>query len=238
MPPSAVSSEHIRGKQRRRRKAILHAALRAFRDRGYHATTLEDIARRLDVRKTALYYYFPDKESILYECHRQSLTELERILAEARTLATPGERLRHVIREHVCVMTDTLEGSPLAFEVTAFSPERQAEIIAARDRYERQVRRFVAQGVRCGAFRDVDAKMTVFAILGAINWIARWYRPEGALQAAGLGEHFADHLLGGIRRNGARTRRVDVRARTSRRSATARGKSRRIERATGQGRKR
>ena len=57
MPPSAVSSEHIRGKQRRRREAILHAALRAFRDRGYHATTLEDIARRLDVRKTALYYW-------------------------------------------------------------------------------------------------------------------------------------------------------------------------------------
>jgi AcrR family transcriptional regulator len=132
VPPSAASSEHVRGKQRRRREAILHAALRAFRDRGYHATTLEDIARRLDVRKTALYYYFPDKESILYECHRQSLTELERILAEARALATPGERLRHVIREHVRVMTGTLEGSPLAFEVTAFSPERQAEIIAAR----------------------------------------------------------------------------------------------------------
>jgi AcrR family transcriptional regulator len=113
VPPSAASSEHVRGKQRRRREAILHAALRAFRDRGYHATTLEDIARRLDVRKTALYYYFPDKESILYECHRQSLTELERILAEARALATPGERLRHVIREHVRVMTDTLEGSPL-----------------------------------------------------------------------------------------------------------------------------
>ncbi|HET9252002.1 MAG TPA: TetR/AcrR family transcriptional regulator [Candidatus Eisenbacteria bacterium] len=193
-------SEHVARKRTRRREAILHAALRAFRERGYHATTLEDIARRLDVRKTSLYYYFPDKESILYQCHRQSLLELNRILTEARSLATPRERLRHVIQEHVRVMTDTLEGSPLAFEVTAFSEERQAEIIAARDRYEREVRRFVEQGVQDGAFRSVDAKMTVFAILGAINWIARWYRPEGSLQAASLGEHFADHLLDGIRR--------------------------------------
>jgi AcrR family transcriptional regulator len=198
--PPPVPSEHVRGKRRRRREAILHAALRAFHDRGYHATTLEDIARRLGVRKTALYYYYPDKESILYECHRQSLLELERIVAEARTLAAPGDRLRHVIREHVRVMTDTLEGSPLAFEVTAFSKERQAEIIAARDRYEHEVRRFVAAGIRRGVFREVDAKMTVFAILGAINWIARWYRPEGSLRAARLGEHFADHLLDGIRR--------------------------------------
>ena len=226
MNPPAVGSEHVRGKRERRREAILHAALRAFRDRGYHATTLEDIARHLDVRKTALYYYFPDKESILYECHRQSLLELERILAEARALTTPRERLRHVIREHVRVMTDTLEGSPLAFEVTAFTPERQAEIIRARDRYEGEVRRFVMQGIRRGAFRDVDAKIAVFAILGAINWIARWYRPEGSLQAARLGEHFAEHLLEGIRRSGARTGAVPRRSRNDRRGPAAQAAAR------------
>jgi AcrR family transcriptional regulator len=199
---TAVPSPRIRAKRERRREEILRAALRAFRERGYHQTTLDDIARRLDVRKSALYYYFADKESILYECHRESLAELDRIVAEARTLATPRERLRHVIREHVRVMTDTLEGSPLAFEVTAFAPERQAEIIAARDRYEREVRRMVEQGKRSGAFRRVDAKVATFAIFGAINWIARWYRPEGALQAATLGAQFADHLLDGLRAAG------------------------------------
>ena len=237
MNPPTASSEHVRGKRERRREAILHAALRAFRDRGYHATTLEDIARRLDVRKTALYYYFPDKESILYECHRQSLVELDRILTEARALATPGEQLRHVIREHVRVMTDTLEGSPLAFEITSFSSERQAEIIAARDRYEREVRLFVAQGIRHGSFREVDAKTTVFAILGAINWIARWYRPEGSLQAAGLGEHFADHLLDGIRRNGARNALAKRRSRNRSPSSSKQGGGR-IGRTSTNGRQR
>jgi AcrR family transcriptional regulator len=200
MPETAtiVRSPRVRAKRERRRGEILHAALRAFRDRGYHATTLDDIARHLGVRKTALYYYFPDKESILYRCHRESLGELDRILAEARRLPTPRERLRHVIREHVRVMTDTLEGSPLAFEVGAFSARRQAGIIAARDRYERGLRRILGQGIRSGAFRRVDAKVAVFAILGAINWIARWYRPEGSLHAEELGAQFADHLLRGL----------------------------------------
>lgn len=201
MPPAlaiAVQSPRIRAKRERRREEILRAALRAFRERGYHQTTLDDIATQLDVRKSALYHYFPDKEAILYECHRESLGELERIMAETRALATPRERLRHVIREHVRVMTNTLEGSPLAFEVTALSPRRQEVVIAARDQYEREVRRIVEQGIRNGDFRRVDAKVAAFAMLGAINWIARWYRPEGPLQAGTLGAQFADHLLDGL----------------------------------------
>jgi AcrR family transcriptional regulator len=191
-------SPRVRAKRERRREEILHAALRAFRRSGYHRTTLDDIARRLGVRKTALYHYFPDKEAILYECHRESLAELDRIVAETRRLGTPRERLRHVIREHVRVMTDTLEGSPLAFEVTAFSKEPREEIIAARDRYERELRRILQSGIRAGAFRKTDVKVAAFAVLGAINWIARWYRPEGSLQAAELGDHFADLFLGGL----------------------------------------
>jgi AcrR family transcriptional regulator len=196
-------SPRVRAKRERRRTEILRAALRAFRERGYHQTTLENIADRLDVRKSALYHYFPDKESILYECHRESLGELGRIVSEARDLPTPRERLRHVIREHVRVMTDTLEGSPLAFEVTALSPARQDEVIAARDRYEREVRRLVEQGIREKDFRRVDAKVAAFAMLGAINWIARWYRPEGTLQADSLGAQFADHMLDGLGTTGA-----------------------------------
>jgi AcrR family transcriptional regulator len=193
-----VRSPRVMEKRERRRGEILHAALRAFRDQGYHATTLDDIADALGVRKAGLYYYFPDKESILYACHRESLAELERILEGAKQLQTPAERLAHVIRAHVRVMTDTLEGSPLAFEVTALSPERQKEVIAGRDRYERALRRMLKDGVASGDFRAVNPKTAVFAILGAINWIARWYRPDGALRPEELGADFADQLLGGL----------------------------------------
>jgi len=200
--PAAPQSLRVQAKHQRRRDQVLHAALLAFRDRGYHDTTLDHIATRLGVRKTALYHYFPDKEAILYACHQESLAELARILAEAKKLKTAAEQLRHVVKEHVRVMVETLEGSPLAFEVAAMSPARQREVIAARDRYEHALRRMIERGMKERSFRKVDSKIAVFAILGAINWIARWYRPEGRLQAPELGTQFADHLVGGLARIG------------------------------------
>lgn len=192
-------SSHVREKRRRRRQEILHAALRAFRDKGYYATTLEDIAEHLGVRKTALYHYFPDKESILYACHRESLAEVESFMKRAQQEHSgAAERLAFIIREHVRVMTETLEASPLAFEVSALASDRQAEIITARDRYERGLRRIIDQGVQEGVFRPVDSKIAVFAILGAINWIARWYRPEGSIPSPKLGVEFANYLVGGL----------------------------------------
>lgn len=193
-----TGSPRVREKRRRRRAEILHAALRAFREKGFHATTLDDIALHVGVQKTALYHYFPDKQTILHECHREASAELERIVREAGTLKTAREQLAYVIREHVRVMTETLEGSPLAFEVTAFSPERQIELMAARDAYERAVRRIIDRGIRNGEFRKMDSKVAVFVILGAINWIARWYHPEGVLHAVELGEQYAAHLVRGI----------------------------------------
>jgi AcrR family transcriptional regulator len=188
----------VRAKRERRRKEILRAALRAFREHGYHATTLDDIATQLGIRKTALYHYFADKEAILYACHRESLAEIERLMEHAASLGTASEQLRYVIKEHVRVMTDALEGVPLAVEVPALAPERQAEILAARDRYERGLRRIIERGIKDGEFRPADAKIAVFAILGAINWIARWYRPEGTLDASALGTQYADYLVGGL----------------------------------------
>lgn len=193
------SSEHVQRKHEKRRAEILHAALAAFREQGFHATSLDDIAVRVGIRKTALYHYFADKDALLYECHRESLAELERIIgASAECCSGPVERLRYLLREHVRIMTDTLEGSPLAFEVPALSTKRRAQIVAGRDRYERLLRELVAAGMDAGAFRPVDPKVVVFAMLGSINWIARWYRPDGHMKADELGSQFADYLIGGL----------------------------------------
>lgn len=197
--PQATMSARVAENRRRRRGQVLQAALRAFRDKGYHGTTLEDIAARLGVRNTALYHYFPDKESILFACHQESLAEVERILATARAEHTgPRDRLMHVVREHVRVMIETLEGAPLGFEVAVLSPPRQAEVIAARDRYEQGVRALVHEGCRQRVFRPVDPKVATFAIMGAINWIARWYHHDGAIDSDQLGSAFAEYLVGGL----------------------------------------
>ena len=201
---STEASPHVREKRARRRAEILHAALATTREKGYHGTTLEDIAERLGVRKTALYHYFADKDSILYACHQESLAELDRMIAESVECCTSApDRLAYLIREHVRVMTEELEGSPLASEVSSLSDERRAEVIAGRDRYEHVLRDIVAAGVATGEFREVDPKIAVFAILGAINWIAHWYRPEGPAHAPELGAQFADYLLGGLKAEAA-----------------------------------
>ena len=197
--PYATSSPRVLEKRQRRREEILHAAMQSFRAKGYHHTTLDDIAQHLSIRKTALYHYFPDKEAILYECHRMSLAEVERLVDEARSqFPRARDQLHYIIREHVRVMIDTLQGSPSAFEVSSLLPVHQRAIIDGRDRYERGLRLVIQAGIARGEFRAVDPKTAVFAILGAINWIARWYQPDGALQASDLGAQFAEHLVGGL----------------------------------------
>ena len=196
---TATPSPHVRRKRERRRAEILHAALETVRKKGYHATTLDDIAEGLGIRKTALYHYFPDKDAILYACHRESLAELDRLIEDsAACCASNRERLAFLIREHVRVMTEKLEGSPLAFEVSALSPERRADVIAGRDRYEHVLRDVVAAGIERGEFRAVDPKIAVFAILGAINWVARWYDPDRGVRGPDLGDQFAELLLQGL----------------------------------------
>ncbi len=192
-------SAHVREKRERKRAEILQAALLTFRAKGYRNATLDDIAERLGMRKTALYHYFPDKQAILHECHRESLAELTRIMREAKAQPTAAAQLAHVIREHVRMMTDTLALSPLAFEITALPSAGEELAIAGRDRYERQLRQIIERGMRDGEFRPGDAKLATFVVLGAVNWIARWYKPEGSLQAADLGDEFVARLLDGLR---------------------------------------
>jgi hypothetical protein len=95
-------------------------------------------------------------------------------------------------------MTDSVEGSPLAFEVPALSPPLQSQVVHARDRYERGLRDIIAEGMQRGEIRAVDPKIAVFVLLGALNWIARWYKPQGTIDSTDLGKQFADQLLGGL----------------------------------------
>ena len=195
----STSSPHVERKRRRRRDEILHSALRAFREHGYHGTTLEQIAGRLGLRKSALYHYFADKEAILYECHRRSLRELEQAVDDALAdYESAEDRLGHIVRAHVRVMTETLQGSSLAFEVSALSPTHRTKVVEARDRYERRVREVIMDGMRRGEFRTIDPKIGAFGILGAINWIAHWYDPDGSLPPPELAARFVDHLVGGL----------------------------------------
>ncbi|MBK8207285.1 MAG: TetR family transcriptional regulator [Planctomycetes bacterium] len=196
------AAERRQKKTELKREAILRSAAAAFRRKGYHGTSMEDISEALLMTKGSLYYYFKDKEEILFACHDFSL---DRVLEKMREVfaAQKGEaaatRLAALIQGFVDVMIDDLQGSALALDFTALKEELLAKIIAKRDQFERGMRQVIQEGLKNGEFRKVEPKLASLAILGAINWIGKWYRPDGSFKAADIGRMYSELFVEGLR---------------------------------------
>jgi AcrR family transcriptional regulator len=195
------ASERRQKKTELKREAILRSAAAAFRSKGYHGTSMEDISEQLLMTKGSLYYYFKDKEEILFACHDFSLDrvlERTREVLEEQKGAPAAEKLSALIDALVHVMIDDLQGSALALDFQALRDEPLAWIVGKRDQFERAMRAVISTGVKSGEFRNVDAKLASFAILGAINWISKWYRADGAFSAADIGRMYSDLFVKGL----------------------------------------
>jgi TetR/AcrR family transcriptional regulator, cholesterol catabolism regulator len=179
---------------------ILKSAAIAFRRLGYHGATVEQIAATVAMKKGNLYYYFKNKEDILFACHQYSLDRLLTMLNDIeQSGAAPDEKLRRLIVSFVHTILDELHGTALFLDLEAMSPEHRAQVIERRDAFDRGMRRIIQGGVESGVFGGVDAKLMAFAILGAVNWIPRWYSPEGPLTSQHIADRFADFLTRGLR---------------------------------------
>ena len=181
------------------RQTVLRAAAQVFRRRGFAATGMRDIAVAADLSAGNLYYYFTSKHELLFFCQDHSL---DRMLATCRAVgssdAAAGERLGRVIRAHVGCMLDELDGAAAHTEVESLPPRLRSRIVAKRDRYEATVRRIVEEGVRSRAFAPCDPTLVTRALLGALNWTARWYRPDGEQPPAAIADAFATYLVRGL----------------------------------------
>ena len=181
------------------RQTILRAAARVFRRRGFADTGMRDIAEEADLSPGNLYYYFASKQELLFFCQDHSL---DRMLATCGAVARSGggaaERLARVIRAQVACMLDELDGAAAHTEVEALPRALRARIVAKRDRYEAAVRRIVADGVHSGAFVPCEPALVTRALLGAVNWTARWYRPDGGQPAAVIADAYAAYLVRGL----------------------------------------
>ena len=180
---------------------ILKAAAAAFRKLGYHGATVEEIAAALHMKKGNLYYYFRNKEEILFACHQYSLDRLLAILDDIeRTGVSPDQKLRRLINAFVHTILDELHGTAHGLDLEALSPAHLRTVIVRRDRFDKGMREVLKEGIRSGAFVYADAKLLSFAILGAVNWIPRWYSPDGPSTSEEIADKFADYLIGGLRR--------------------------------------
>jgi AcrR family transcriptional regulator len=211
---TGVSSDQARPVTRRRRPRaprgadtaartridILKSAANAFRRLGYRGATVESIAAALHMKKGNLYYYFKNKEEILFACHQYSLDRLLQLQEQVQESgAPPAEKLRTLIVSFVHTILDELHGTALILQLDALSPAHLKAIIAQRDRFDQGIRQVLEEGIADGSFAPRDVKLLSFALLGAVNWIPRWFNPSGPATSTEIADRFADYLIAGLR---------------------------------------
>jgi AcrR family transcriptional regulator len=190
------------------RQEILRTAARLFQQRGYDATSMNDVAAALRLSKGGLYHHFQSKDEILFEImdHAMEITQ-ERVLNPVRTMSDPAERLRALIRLHIEVVL-----SPRDREITVMLHENHPLPPALRKRINARKKDYIhfVESLMAEVQHDarkksqhhtkgkVSPRAAAFALLGMINWIYQWYKPEGELQAQNLIPQFTDLIFGGI----------------------------------------
>jgi len=187
------------------REEILAAAAQIFREKGYHATSMQDIAEAVNLQKGSLYHHIRSKEEILASLLDHALDLL--ILSMQEVMASPQpveEKLRAAMRmyaDNIAVHSDL--AAVLLLEYRNLSPRLRARHMGRRDRFEALWRELIRQGIQQGVFRASDEKLVALAILGVQNWMLTWYRAEGPLSAVELASRFADLFLNGLLTEGA-----------------------------------
>jgi AcrR family transcriptional regulator len=185
-----------------RRQAIEDAASDLFRERGYAATSIRDIARALSVQGASLYAHVTSKEDVLWAIVDRAASRFEAAADEAerdaaaRRPGDPAEAIAALVRAHVTVLTsDVDEAGVFVHEWRALGSERRATILQRRDAYEGRFRRHIADGIAVGAFVMTDPAVAASTLLSALNGVATWYDPEGRLPAERVGDHLVELSL-------------------------------------------
>ena len=179
----------------------MDAAVQLFSEYGYSGTTMRDIAKAVGLLPGSLYTHIDSKETLLFEVVEsgiQKFLEIEK-LVEAST-ETADKRLRTAIKAHIAVVAVDRERMLIVFHQWRFLREPNRErAIEMRRRYAQTFVNIVKKGVSEGVFRsNIDPQITVFAILGALNWTPEWYRPDGPISPEEVGERIADGLIAGL----------------------------------------
>src|SRR6266404_4226416 len=195
-PPVAVDSPWRASRERLRdravkREAVIRAAAREFNRKGYHNTSLDDIAARLEVTKPTVYYYVTSKEQLLFQCFVAGVEQIRAAFRDVRHLEVPArERLNAVLRHYGEAVASEFGWCMVRAEDQDLSPAMSRHIKALKSEIDHGIRRLIREGVQDGSIQPCDPKMTAFALAGALNWIAHWYREDQSLTGAQIAAAF------------------------------------------------
>jgi TetR/AcrR family transcriptional regulator, cholesterol catabolism regulator len=185
------------------RQEILRTAARLFQQQGYDGTSMNDVAAALKLSKGGLYHHFQSKDEILFNLmsHAMDITE-EQVIAPVKSIANPEDRLRALIRRHIGVVLSERdrEITVMLHENHPLTPALRKRINARKKDYVHFVENLIAevQTARGGpSKRTVTPRAAAFALLGMINWIYQWYRPDGSLQEESLVQQYTEIFFQG-----------------------------------------
>jgi AcrR family transcriptional regulator len=180
--------------------SLLDVAVAVFNERGYEATSMEEVAARLGVTKSAIYHHVPGKGELLRLALDRALDALFAVTGEPAATSGPAiDRLEHVVRGSVRVLVAELPFVTLLLRVRGNTDVERAAL-ARRREFDRIVSDLVAEAEREGGVRpDVDPVVTARLLFGTVNSLAEWYRPGGALSADDLADALVATTFGGLR---------------------------------------
>jgi AcrR family transcriptional regulator len=179
---------------------IYRAAARIFASKGYHATSIHEIAEAVHLTKAGLYYYIKGKQDLLFRIMEFALDALEReVVAVARAEADLATRLQRTVERHaLLILQGRDELTILVNELEGLTPEQQSTIRARQLAYVHFIRDTLLALRREGRLNDLDATAGAFAIVGMVLWLSRWFRPDGRLDQGDVIEQLARLALHGV----------------------------------------
>ncbi|HEV2009733.1 MAG TPA: TetR/AcrR family transcriptional regulator [Candidatus Limnocylindria bacterium] len=201
-PLSGVGADHRLGRRRKtraaaREKAIRAAALRIFRQKGYHAASMQDIADAVGLYKGSLYYYVSSKEELLVQLFEGRAEQvLREIDAAASGSGIARERLRAMVRAYVIGVLRNLDSVHVYLrEEQALPPPALRQVHRQQHDMRDHFERVIVEGMREGDFVRSDPKLAALALLGMCTWVHRWYRPRGRLGEAAIADDLAERAV-------------------------------------------
>ncbi|MGQ3026998.1 MAG: TetR/AcrR family transcriptional regulator [Ferrovibrionaceae bacterium] len=186
-----------------KRRAVLKAAARAFIQRGYYRTSLDDLAKSLHVTKPTLYYYIKNKEDILYACQAIGAERMHKAMSDAQQAGRNGlGKLMIFLKAYAEHVLDDFGRCLIMVDNRALKPETRALLQRDERALDTQLREMIAEGIADGSIGVDDPKMASFFIFGAFNWLTHWYQPEGPLSPEEIADKFLVYVRSGVARGG------------------------------------
>jgi AcrR family transcriptional regulator len=186
----------------------METAARVICERGYDGASIQDIAQACGLTKAGLYHHIRSKEHLLHEIMNYGMDLFEeQVLREVMPIVDPVERLRECMARNVRLVTRgwSKEITVILHEHATLRGEARAQINARKKRYVRFLETSFAEAVRDARMRPVNPKVAAFAFLGAVLWIYKWYRPDGAISEDQLVQELQGIFFGGEQRAGPST---------------------------------